>query len=93
MPTDNKKAWSLIHKTKNIIANMISDNTDLQAIKTSYQSHNPDTNAEGFPLTAQEVIDTNAMITAHNTFVTDHAATITMLQNKNVGSHKGNALD
>lgn len=90
---DNKKGLSLIKRTRVIITSLEANDVSLQSIKTAYQNANPDVNVEGFPMAAQEVSDANAMITAYNDFITAHATTITMLKNKNVGSHKGNALD
>lgn len=90
---DNKKGLTLIKKAQGLITRHESLNNDWQALKTAYQNANPNVNAEGFPMTAQEVSDSNNMITAHATFMNDHSATITMLKNKDVGSHKGNALD
>lgn len=90
---DNKKGWTLIKRAQELIAREESLDTAWQSLKDDYQSANPNINTPGFPLTAQEVSDASAMIAAHSTFLSDNATIITTLKNKNVGSHKGNALD
>ena len=90
---DNIKAWSFIKKLQDNFTIISDKNDELQALKTSWQDAGIDTGVEGFPLTPQEVSAANTLIVAMNTFMTDNAAVIDGLLAKNVGSHKGNALD
>lgn len=92
MPTDNKKAWSLIKRLQNILASDQLNNNEMQSIKSDYQAASPDTEAQGFPLTSQEVTDITDLISSHNDFMTTHGATISMVLSFDAGSHKGNAL-
>ena len=86
---DNKKGWSFIKAAQELIAS----DEGWALLRTKFQNAGLNINAAGFPLTAQEVSDINDFIVAHNTLMTDHAAILTILKNKNIGSHKGNALD
>jgi hypothetical protein len=91
---DNKKGWSFIKKMQTVINDLESSDDDLQDLKTKWIAESPSIGSDGFPMSGAEVAQANAMLEAFHTFITvDHAATITMLKSKNVGSHKGNALD
>ena len=92
--SDNKKGLSLVLKCQEGIAGLEAGNTAIQAVKTAYQNASPNPNAEGFPLTSQQVTDTSEMIDALNTFITvTYASIISTIKGINAGSHKGNSLD
>lgn len=90
---DNIKGWSFIKKLQDAFTVISNTNDQLQDLKSKWQVANIDVNVGGFPLTSQEVTAANDLIVATNTFINDNAAVINGLLEKNVGSHKGNALD
>lgn len=89
--SDKKKVQSFIQGILPETTRLELTNTNLQSMKTKWQNHNPD--VTGSNLTSQNVTDANALITAVASVLSDHAAIITTLKSKNVGSHGTGALD
>jgi hypothetical protein len=88
---DTKKVQSLIQGILLAIVDLESADSLMQIIKTKYQNANPDlTNSN---MTTQQVTDTNTMIAAVASVLSDHAAIITVLKSKNIPSHGIKSLD
>ena len=90
---DNIKGWSYIKKLQDYYSSIIDANNNLQSLKSTWQAEGVDIEVEGFPLTSQEVNLAANAINSTNTYISDIQTFLDGLMAKNIGSHKGNALD